>query len=71
MNERENKNHFDYDYIIGDKVLIMYDGIQRKLTPHQNGPYEIIQVFTNGTVKIQRGPIQERINIRQLMSYVE
>ena len=70
-NERENKTRVDYDYAIGDKVLITYDGVRRKLTPRREGPYDVIQVYTNGTVKIQRGPLRERINIRRLTPFVE
>jgi hypothetical protein len=29
-NERENKRRMDYDYKVGDKVLIAKDGILRK-----------------------------------------
>ena len=30
------------------------------------GPYEVTEVFTNGNVRIQRGAVNERINIRRL-----
>ena len=32
-----------------------------KLEPKTHGPYEIAQVFTNGTVKIQRDETEEEI----------
>ena len=70
-NIKENKTCFNYDYAIGDKVSISYDGIRQKLTPCREGPFEIIQVFTNGMVKIQCGPLYEIINIQQLTPYIE
>ena len=35
------------------------------------GPYNIVKVHTNGNVVIQRGVVQERINIRRLTPYNE
>jgi len=32
-NKRENSSRFDYDYKIGDKILIRKDGILRKQSP--------------------------------------
>ena len=65
-NRRENTKRVPRDYVIGDRVYVIRDGIYRKLEgPHQ-GPYVITQVYANGTVRIQRGAINERINIRRL-----
>ena len=42
-------------------------GIYRKLDGSKIGSYEITQVFTNGTVRIQRGRVkEEHINIQRL-----
>ena len=35
------------------------------------GPYEIIQVYTNGTVRIQWNKMTERLNIRRIIPYFE
>ena len=35
------------------------------------GPYEIIQVYSNGTVKIQQNKMTERLNIRRIIPYFE
>ena len=41
-----------------------------KLNPRYHGPYDITQVYTNGTVEIQRTPVvRERINIRRLIPF--
>ena len=64
---RENNNHIDYDYQVGQCVYIKKYGIYRKLDGSKIGSYEISQVFTNGTVRIQRGRVkEERINIQRL-----
>jgi hypothetical protein len=65
-NVRENARRINHDYQIGDQVYVINDGIQRKMDTPKNGPYPITDVFTNGTVRIQRGPVNERINIRRL-----
>ncbi len=65
-NLRENQNRIDYDYSVGQRIYIKKDGIFRKLHGPKLGPYEITEVFSNGTVRIQRGHVNERINIRRL-----
>ena len=62
-NAHKNKSRFDYNYTIGDKVLIFQDKLQHKLNEPYEGPYSILQIYANGTVKIQHGPVQELINI--------
>eukprot|EP00957_Ditylum_brightwellii_P092168 7017000-Ditylum_brightwellii.AAC.1 len=52
---RENAKHICHDYATAYKVLINKDGIACKPYPLMEGPYIILQVYTNGTVKIQRG----------------
>ena len=36
----------------------------RKLERPYDGPYKITEVFTNGTVAVQKGIVNERVNIR-------
>ena len=43
--------------------------IKRKLNAQNKGPFHVNEVFTNGTVKIQQGPIEEQINIRRLIPF--
>ena len=68
---RENKCRIDFDYAVGQKVLILKDGILRKTEDKNVGPYDITQVHTNGTVRIQRSTVSERINIRRITPYFE
>ena len=65
-NLRENKHRIDHDYQVDDLVYVTKDGIFRKLDCPKKGPYPITDVFTNGTVCIQCGAVNERINIRRL-----
>ena len=68
-NARENSKRIEHTYQVGDKVLVNRPGILRKLTAPREGPYTVIKVHTNGTVRIQRGPVATRINIRRLTPY--
>ena len=68
---RENKCQMDFDYAIGQKVLLTKDGILRKAEDTIVGHYVITQVHTNGTVRIQHRTLSERINIRRLTPFVE
>ena len=70
-NIRENSKRLDFDYKRGQKVLVVKGGILRKAEYPNEGPYKITEVFTNGTVRIQHGTINERINIRRLLPYFE
>ena len=71
MRTLEYKQRLDFDYTVGQKVLLKKDGILRKAEDKYDGPYVITNVYTNGTVRIQRGTINERLNIRRLTPYFE
>ncbi len=69
---KENSKRLDFDYKIGDKVLILNKATFRnKLDPSTlpEGPWEIKQVHANGTVSIQRNNYLERMNIRRLRPF--
>ena len=68
-NERENSTRVDYDYKIGDDVLIVIDEIGRKMDTPTQGPFPITEVHANGTVVIRRGHELERISIRRLKPF--
>lgn len=65
-NIRENLKRVDYDYKVGDKVMLNIKGVQRKLSRKKKGPFKIIQVFTNGDVLIEKGSTSQRVNIRRI-----
>ena len=65
--ERENSERVKHDYQADDMVYIIRDGNYRALDSPHLRPYEIIQVYTNSTVRIQKSSkYTERINIRRL-----
>ena len=54
--ERENLSHRDWDYKIGDQVLLIKDGILRKGESQcESDPWAITSVHTNGTIRVQCG----------------
>ena len=42
-----------------------------KAKDKNHGPYVVTSVSTNGTVRIQRGSVNERINIRRLTPFFD
>ncbi len=65
---RINSKQVDYDYKVGNKVLVTQEGILRKA----ESPYwTITTVLTNGTIRIQHGTQSERINIRRVMPFID
>jgi hypothetical protein len=69
---RENKGRIDYDYKVGQKVLVRKEGILRKSESiwHRK-PLLITSVHTNGTIMVQRGNKMERMNIWRVKPFVE
>ena len=66
---RENAQRADYDYSVSEQVLVRKDGILCKAETKWTGPYHITTVHTNGTIRIQRGALSERLNIRRVKPY--
>ena len=68
--ERENAKRVKYTYRAGDLVLYSKRS-GSKHSRHYDGPFEILEVYSNGTVKIARGDrrVKDRINIRLLTPY--
>ena len=64
---RENKRPVDWDYKVGDKVLVRKDGILHKTESKYDGdPWTITSVHTNGTTWVQCGTKSECLNIEDL-----
>jgi transposase InsO family protein len=68
-NERENKSRIDHTYERNSLVLLDKPGILRKMSTPRSGPYKIVQVYTNGTIRIKRGRVSERVSIRRVTPY--
>ncbi len=65
--DRENEGRIDYDYKVGQKILVRNKGILRKAQSiWQNDPWTITTVHTNRTIMVQRGNKLERLNIRRV-----
>ncbi len=44
--------------------------LQRKMNLLRDGPFTITKVYTNGTVRIQKGIVSECVNIRRISPYL-
>jgi hypothetical protein len=71
-NRREKASIISHDYKVGDKILLKKPGKHlRTLEAPRIGPHTVTAIYTNGTVRIQKGKINERVNIRILFPYFE
>ena len=70
-NSRENKSRIQHVYHEGDKILLLVDSkdCASKLDSPTEGPYEVVRVYDNGTVRINRGSYEETINIRRVKPF--
>ncbi len=70
--DQENEGRIDYDYKVGEKILVRNKGIIRKAQSlWQKGPWTITTVHTNGNIMVQCGNKEERLNIRRVKPFVE
>jgi hypothetical protein len=58
----KNSSRVNYNFKVGDKILIRKDGILRKAESIWKNPWTITTVHTNETIRIQCGTKSERIN---------
>jgi hypothetical protein len=71
-NARENKGRIDYDYEVGQKVLLRKESILSNAESRwHKKPWLITTVHTNGTITVQRGKKVERMNIRRVKLFIE
>jgi hypothetical protein len=69
---RINSKQVDYDYKVGNKVLLTQEGILCKTeSPYSKEPWTIMTVHTNGTIRIQPGTQSERLHIRRVTPFVD
>ena len=70
MQECKSAKRVKDDDQVGDKVLMQRTADStRKLECPYDGPYEVTKVLTNGTVTIQKGIVNKRVNIRRIFLY--
>jgi hypothetical protein len=71
-NQQENAKRIDHDYKVGDKVLVINEGILCKAeSAYGKEPWTITTVHTNGTIRIQRGTKTERLSIRRVEPFTD
>jgi hypothetical protein len=71
-NRRENASRIFFYYKVGDKVILEKSGKHlRKIEAHRAGPHTVTAIYTNGTLHIQKGNVNDRVNIRILFPYLE
>ena len=67
---RENRSRRDWDYQVGDKVLLQKDGILRKSeSRYECVPWTITSVHTNGTIRVQCRTKSKQLNIRRVTPF--
>ena len=67
-NKRENMRRNNHQYKVGDKILV-----KRKKKSKQKlefmGPFPITKINDNGTVRFQKGTINDATNIRRIKPF--
>jgi hypothetical protein len=69
-NKRENAKRIDCDHAVGNSILKIKAGTLKMEQPRE-GRFNVIRARTDGTVATQKGPVEERLNIRQIIPCVE
>jgi hypothetical protein len=71
FNQKENKksSQIPYEYKVGDQVLLETPGILREFSTPCTGPYPVTNVYKNCAIRIQKGIVSERVNIRRITPF--
>ena len=67
-NKNENKSRIPHTYVVNDQVMLR-KGTEYKYETPYSGPHTILQVNTNGTVRLCVGSVTDSYNIRRLEPY--
>ncbi len=71
-NQQENAKRIDYNYKVGDKVLMINEGILCKAeSAYGKEPWTITTVHTNWTIRIQRGTKTEQLSIWRVEPFTD
>jgi hypothetical protein len=65
-NNEENQKRIDYDHAVGELIMKIKAGALKMEQPRE-GPFEIVRPCSNGTVTMQKSPVEERSNMRQII----
>jgi hypothetical protein len=58
-----------HDYKLYELILLDCGTFQWKLVPKRDGPYQVIRVYSNGTLNIRKSIYVQRMSIRQCTPY--
>ena len=64
-NKRENAGRIEHNYKVGDKVLLKR-GNENKYEAPYTGPYDVLKVNENGTVRLMVKSVEDSYNYRRL-----
>ena len=67
-NKQENAKRVQHVYQVGDKVLL-HRGTENKYESPYHGPFLIMQVNDNGTVRLKVNAVEDTYNIRRIIPY--
>jgi hypothetical protein len=71
-NQHENAKCIDYDYKVGDKVLLINEGILHKAeSAYGKEPWTITTFHTKGTIRIQCGTRTERLSFQRVQPFTD
>ena len=68
-NKRKNKKRIPHTYQVNDKVLLKRKKRLKHGDREYDGPFTIIAVHDNGSVRIQKTRYSNVVNIRQVIPY--
>ena len=74
-NEIENKKRKEYNYVVGQKVLVKTEQTRKYGTNPYEGPFKIVALNNNGSAKLRsllgQGAVYQTYNIRNMFPYSE
>jgi transposase InsO family protein len=68
-NKAENAKRIPHNYAVGDRVLLRR-GTENKYETPYHGPFTILKVNDNGTVRLKVNNVEDTYNIRRLAPYL-
>jgi hypothetical protein len=68
-NKAENAKRIPHTYAVGDQVLLRRGTENKYETPYK-GPFSILKVHDNGTVRMKVKNVEDTYNIRRLTPYL-
>ena len=70
-NKKENSKRLDYEYKIGQKILVETYSKTKFGQAEYVGPYPIVTINNNGTLRYKKGLITDVVNLRKAVPYEE